>query len=151
MAFVVALTALWPALCASATMAPMSENTVGGRIALIEAAKAGSLEGARAALGAGSAVDQPDPLGRTALHYAARLGHTGIVDLLLEAGSPAGATDSDGYTPLIRAVEFGHVESARALLAAGANPDIPLPDGRTARSIAEASGNEALMDVFEGR
>lgn len=151
MALVVALAATWPGSCASAPMAPMSETTVGARIALVEAAKAGSLRDARAALDAGAAVDQPDPLGRTALHYAARLGHADIVELLLEAGSPAGASDSDGYTPLIRAVEFGHVAIARTLLAAGANPDIPLPDGRTARSIAEASGNEALKDIFEGR
>ena len=75
---------------------------------LMEAAKNGGLEQARAILDSdGGLVHARDESGATALHYAAIHGHRDMVKLLVERGADINSTDSRyGATPAGWTIEY---------------------------------------------
>lgn len=75
---------------------------------LIEAAKEGKVEEARAILDTHAEfIHQRDQLGATALHHAAFGGHRSVVQLLVARGADINAPDSQfGATPTGWAIEY---------------------------------------------
>ena len=93
-------------------------------VTLLDAARDGDADAARALLEAGARVNGATGDGMTALHKAAERGHAAVVQVLLEAGGDAAATTRIGsYTPLHLAGRRGNAASVEALLRAAADPN----------------------------
>jgi ankyrin repeat protein len=75
---------------------------------LHELAGEDNLEGVRALLAGGKAVDERDELGCTALHFAADRGNVDMVRALVGVGADVNAQDDEGQTPLHYAAVTGH-------------------------------------------
>lgn len=82
---------------------------------LIEAAKAGDIEGLEALIAGGEDVGQSDDYGWTALHWAAGKGYTGIIQKLLDAGADIAHTGRDNRTAYKIALAAAQVETAAFL------------------------------------
>lgn len=82
---------------------------------LLEAAKAGSLDGVNAALEAGADVNQTDEQGWTPLNWAAGKGSLEIVRLLVERGADVFKVGRDLRTPYMIALAAGHADVVRFL------------------------------------
>ncbi len=87
--------------------------------------------------------------GWSALHYAAFSGHTGIIKLLIGKGADKNRIAPNGYTPLMLAVRGRHREAVRELLLWDANLEIRGPAGETARSLAQASEDDGVIDLVQ--
>lgn len=98
---------------------------------------------------AGATVIAADRSGRTALMFVGL--DTSVIAPLLAAGLPIDQGDIIGRTALHLAVFNPHVEVIRALIAAGADPDAAAQNGSTARSVAQARGDQAVLKALEGR
>ena len=80
---------------------------------LIDAAKEGNLEKARAALAARADVNYASEYGTTSLIWASINGHREITGLLLDARAEVDCASQYGDTSLIWACEKGHIEVVR--------------------------------------
>ena len=118
---------------------------------LHRAAKAGNLNGLKAALGAGEEVDARDETGRTALMHAVDRGYVLLVEPLLAAGANPDVPAPDGTTALFMAAAHGHTEIVARLVKAGADIFIRGPKGRTAVDVARAGygGPDAAREKGE--
>ena len=118
--------------------------------ALHRAAKAGDIDGLKAALAAGADVNARDGKGRTALMHAANKGYPLMVPLLLAAeGADADIRAADGATALFMAVVHGHGEVAEQLLKTGADIFIKGPKSKTPMDIAKLREDAAIMTLLE--
>ena len=86
---------------------------------LIDAARDGDMDAARALVAVGTDVNEKR-YGYTALMRTAGNGHTDTVKALIAAGADVNAQDKDGNTALSLALENGHAETANMLSNAGA-------------------------------
>lgn len=100
-------------------------GTASGQISmnerLLEAAKAGNVDGIQAALEAGAAVDARDGNDRTALLLATIADSPQAARLLIEAGADVNAKDAREDSPFLYAGAQGRTEILKLLLAAGAD------------------------------
>lgn len=114
---------------------------------LILAAYAGQMETAEALIAAGADACKPDAnQGNTAQMGVAFKGEDAIAARLLKAGCDINARNKAGQTALMMAALFNRSNQIEMLLAAGADPAIADASGRTAASVAQAQGNEAVAD-----
>ncbi|MFA5106684.1 MAG: ankyrin repeat domain-containing protein [Candidatus Micrarchaeia archaeon] len=108
---------------------------------LIDAARAGDLEGVKAALKAGADVNAKNKTGYTALIWASSCwGHTAIVEALIVAGADVNAKNENGYTALILAAYWGHTATVKLLIKAGADVNAKNECGETALMKAKRRG-----------
>lgn len=105
------------------------------------------LSGAALLLDLGSPVDVRSVEGATPLMNAVQAGSTGRVLFLLDRGADVNARDHRGFTALHRAAEMGQLGLVGLLLSRGASPN-PEAQGQTPRSLAEASGEDAIVTVL---
>ena len=141
-----ALGAAGAALAAVLAVAPASAQE-----GLLDAARRGDADAARALLEGGADPNAARGDGLTALHVAAREGEDEIVDLLIGAGAETGAgTRIGAHTPLHLAAGAGHAGVVRALLGAGADPGAATTtSGVTPLHLAaEARDGEAVVRLL---
>ena len=115
-----------------------------GPDALHRAAKAGNLDGLKAALAAGADVNARDGRGWTALMHAVNKGYILLVEPLLAAKADLDVRGPDGATALFMAVAHGQTEIITLLVEAGADVSIKGPKGKTAMDVAQMSGDSAI-------
>src|SRR5690606_29036159 len=114
---------------------------------LILAAYAGQLETAEALIAAGADACKPDTKqGNTAQMGVAFKGEDAMAARLLKADCDVNARNKAGQTALMMAALFNRSNQIEMLLAAGADAAIADASGRTAASVAQAQGNEAVAD-----
>jgi hypothetical protein len=89
-----------------------------------------------------------DGMLRRELRQAAELGDIAAMEDVIDKGAQLDGMDilDGGTTPLIGAVRAGQVASVKFLLKAGADPNVALPDHRTA--LKEAESREDLKAVL---
>ena len=116
---------------------------------LIEAAKRGSLDAVKKAIGKGAEVDAVIK-GWTPLMWASQEGYISIVDFLLEAGADVNFADPGGFTPLKQAVGESHVDLAELLLLRGADVSFrcTTDGGGTVLHTAGAYGRTACVSLL---
>ena len=112
--------------------APQPTKTALPPDALHRAAKAGDIDGLKAALAAGAEVNARDGQGWTALMHAANKGYTLLLPPLLEAKADPDIQAADGATALFMAAALGHSEIIALLMKAGADTSVRGPKGKTA-------------------
>ncbi|KKN83143.1 hypothetical protein LCGC14_0302570, partial [marine sediment metagenome] len=113
------ITYLWLGFTASAGAGVSDRNA-----ALIQAAKAGNVQGVRASLTGGADTNARDQNGIPVLMWAANNGHAEVVKFLLAKDAEVDVKDTDGVTPLWMASQEGHTEVVKLLLAKGAEVDV---------------------------
>jgi ankyrin repeat protein len=84
------------------------------------AAAAGDIDGVRASLAAGAALDARGEFGDSALNIACERGHADVVAFLLGEGADIENLGGADKTPLMNAAFAGNAGLARMLAAAGA-------------------------------
>jgi ankyrin repeat protein len=117
-------------------------------VPLIDAAKAGNVEGVRALLKQRVDVNAALPDGTTALHWAAHTNSTELARLLLAAGANANAANRYGVTPLTLAASSGNAALAEALLKAGADTKVTVGEGETILMTAARAGNVGTIKAL---
>ncbi len=110
---------------------------------LHRAARAGDIDGLKAALKAGVDVNARDRQGWTALMRAANKGYVLLVEPLLTAGADPNLRAADGATALFMAAVHGHSEVVEVLMKAGAEVSIKGPKGKTPVDAARARYGDA--------
>ena len=115
--------------------------------ALIDAAWAGDLDGARKLIEAGADVNFQDGTQQSAYLIAASEGHEELLELTLAAGADLDALDSFDGTGLIRAAERGHAAIVGRLLRAGIAVDHVNRPGYTALHEAILFGDDSQRYV----
>ncbi len=82
------------------------------------------------------------------LKLASMSGAATAVQIHIKRGDNINATDERGRSPLLLAASKGHVEVCRILLDAGGDPNASDMDGNSAFSIAMASRDPSLAELF---
>ncbi len=82
------------------------------------------------------------------LKMASMSGVATAVQIHINRGDNINATDERGRSPLLLAASKGHVEVCRILLDAGGDPNASDMDGNSAFSIAMASSDPSLVELF---
>jgi len=119
------------------------------KVNLMNAAKYGDLEGAKAALDAGADPNVGEMLGNTALMYACDYyGNVDIVKLLLDHGADPNIGNNYGTTPLMIASKYS-IDAVKLLLDAGADPNAVNDRGETALTYAVQSGHEDIANLLK--
>ena len=116
--------------------------------ALHRAAKLGNLDGLKAALAAGAAVNARDDRGWTPLMHAANRGYTLLIEPLLAAKANLDVRGKAGATALFIAVANRRTEIITLLVKAGADVSIKGPKGKTAVDVAQMSGDAAVIKAL---
>jgi len=120
-----------------------------GYTPLILAAYDGHIDTVDALIRAGADACKPDrSQGNTAQMGVAFKGEDAIADRLLKAGCDVNARNKAGQTALMMAALFGRTHQLRSLLASGADPALADAEGRTARAVATAQGNQAVLAIL---
>ena len=113
---------------------------------LLDAARTGRTEDAKAAIDAGADVNQ---IGLTPLHWAAKFGHTDIAKLLIEHGADVNAREGFGQTPLhLMAAYSGNRNIAQLLIEKGADVNAKNKLGQTPLQIAEEAFREDISNIL---
>lgn len=125
-------------------------NRAGRRsAALHDAAQAGNLKAAAAALQNDAGAADTDDNGDTALHIAARRADRAMMALLLSYGPGCiDAPDRGGHTALTAAAARGDTDTLRFLLDHGAGLDAPAASGDTPLMQALAMRQYAALDLL---
>ena len=117
----------------------------GGDTPLVDAARAGDVEGVRAALARGIDVQQAQGDGSTALHWAVHRDDLPMVEALLRAGARANAVTDLGATPLYLACTNHSAAAVARLLEANADANLALPSGETPLMNCARTGDAAAV------
>lgn len=96
-----------PKLMAGTPAAPISK---GGLTALVFAARQGSIESAKALIGAGADINQGDADGNNPLLIAILNNHDELAQILIDKGADVNAVNKDGRSPLYTAVDAHDVD-----------------------------------------
>jgi len=117
-----------------------------GFTALHFAAFFGSLDAARALLGAGADANarSRNEMSVMPIHSAVAGRHGEIVAALVEAGADVNVSQRHGWTPLHGAAQHGDVATVDVLLDGGADPAACNDDGTTAADLADRAGQSML-------
>jgi ankyrin repeat protein len=119
---------------------------------LLEAARRGHEETARALIDAGADVDAPDPYGVTPLMFSFISGSVRTARQLIEKGAEVNARDVDGRTALIEALTTENdipPELIAALIKKGADVNVRIADGLTPLMIAVSDSPTLLRLLIE--
>ena len=117
--------------------------------ALHRAAKAGDIDGLKAALAAGVDVNARDDRGRTALMHAVNKGFPLLVEPLLDAKADPDLRATDGATALFMAAVHGHKDMVDQLLQAGADISIKGPTSKTPTEIAKLRNDTDVVELLK--
>ncbi|XP_069014840.1 ankyrin repeat and EF-hand domain containing 1a [Embiotoca jacksoni] len=123
---------------------PNATNQKTGVTALMEAAKAGSVQLVRAILRSGGNPNALDQKHFTAVHYAAMGGFVEVVQVLSACSADMGVINHDNCNPLHYAAAAGNANCCKFLAQRGCNPKLKNLRGLRPRQIAKESGNKAV-------
>ncbi|MFN0133686.1 MAG: ankyrin repeat domain-containing protein [Phycisphaerales bacterium] len=124
--------------------AAVDARDAAGRTALMLAVAGGHEAAVAALLAGGVSVNVADDKGVTAVALAADgSASISLLDRLIQAKGDPAAADKAGQTPLMRAAARGNADKVIALLNAGALASTKAADGKTARDLALARGDDA--------
>ncbi len=122
--------------------------TDGGMVGLHLACAQGDLTAATIFLDNGAKVNSTDNVDRTPLHFAAANGESvDLINELISRGAEVNCTSLGGDTPLIKAIMFDNVDAVKALIDQGADTSIQNSNERDAKSFADASRNDEIIDL----
>ncbi|XP_030643832.1 ankyrin repeat and EF-hand domain-containing protein 1 [Chanos chanos] len=124
---------------------PDSADETSGRTALMEAARAGSVQLVRAILQRGANPNTLDKKRFHAAHFAAKGGFFEVIQVLSAYSADLGVMATDGNTPLHFAAAGGFAECCRFLAQRGCNPKLKNVEGLVPRQIAKDKGQKAAM------
>jgi ankyrin repeat protein len=119
---------------------------------LLEAARRGHEEIARAMIDTGANVDAPDPYGVTPLMFSLISGSVQTARQLIESGADVNARDVDGRTALIEALTTENdipAELIAMLIDQGANVNVRIANGLTPLMIAASDSPRLLRMLIE--
>uniref|UniRef100_UPI003AAB4BB1 ankyrin repeat and EF-hand domain containing 1a n=1 Tax=Centroberyx gerrardi TaxID=166262 RepID=UPI003AAB4BB1 len=122
---------------------PNATNQRTGVTALMEAAKAGSLQLVRAILKRGGNPNALDTKRLGAVHYAAMGGFFEVIQVLSAYSADMGVISSEDNTALHYAAVTGHANCCKFLAQRGCNPKLKNQEGLLPRQIAKDSGYKA--------
>lgn len=117
---------------------------------LMYAVKRAQSEIATLLLSKGANVNQVNHRGETALLLAVQSGQSSVVKLLIDRGADVNKRYEHQGTVLMYAVARESASIVRLLLSAGANADAADDENITAAILAEATGNQTLINLFPG-
>lgn len=135
------------ALCAVTLVVPLS-GAATDQDRLLDAARTGDVEAARALLARGLSPRAVAADGMTPLHWAVREGHAPLASLLIERGADVNAVSRYGVTPLWLAVVNGDARLVDRLLRAGARPGTAGVSGATPLMMAARVGNREVLETL---
>ena len=115
---------------------------------LIEAARQGNAEAARAVIARGADAGAADADGTTPLHWAAYANQIEVARVLVGAGANPATANRYGIRPLSLACLGGNAALVELLLKAGADPNTTKPDGETALMTAARTGVADVINVL---
>ncbi|XP_028253918.1 ankyrin repeat and EF-hand domain-containing protein 1 isoform X2 [Parambassis ranga] len=124
---------------------PNATNQTTCVTALMEAAKAGSVELVRAILRKGGNPNALDEKRLTAAHYAAMGSHFEIIQLLSAYSADMAVISLDSCTTLHYAAATGNANCCKFLAQRGCNPKLKNQDGLLPRQIAKDAGHKAAV------
>lgn len=127
---------------------------------LFEAAQAGDVKAAQAALDGGADVNSQFADGITPLMLAATgnhpeianpapTDHPEVIELLIQHGADANAKTDSGFVALFWAARYGHAGVVRVLLANGADVNAKDKDGLTALKWASVNNQEKVVELLK--
>lgn len=119
-------------------------------IKLFNAAKGGYTHTCEQLIDMGADVNYRNQTSEYPLHAAASTGQLAIIKLLKRMGAKDNPRTVNGWIPLHHAVRFGHVQIASYLLATGAPLYLRTADGKSVFDIAEATGDQHMINVLQG-
>ncbi|XP_071334709.1 ankyrin repeat and EF-hand domain containing 1a isoform X2 [Trachinotus anak] len=122
---------------------PNATNQKTGVTALMEAAKAGSVQLVRAILKTGGNPNALDRKRLTAVHYAAMGGFFEVIQVLSAYSADMGVINLEDCTPLHYAAATGNANCCKFLAQRGCNPKLKNQDGLLPRQIAKDAGHKA--------
>ncbi|XP_056260631.1 ankyrin repeat and EF-hand domain-containing protein 1a isoform X1 [Seriola aureovittata] len=122
---------------------PNATNQKTGITALMEAAKAGSVQLVRAILKAGGHPNSLDWKRFTAVHYAAMGGFFEVIQVLSAYSADMGVINLEDCTPLHYAAATGNANCCKFLAQRGCNPKLKNQEGSLPRQIAKDAGHKA--------
>uniref|UniRef100_A0A667YUV7 Ankyrin repeat and EF-hand domain containing 1a n=1 Tax=Myripristis murdjan TaxID=586833 RepID=A0A667YUV7_9TELE len=122
---------------------PNATNQKTGATALMEAAKAGSLQLVRAILKRGGNPNALDRKRLGAVHYAAMGGFFEVIQVLSAYSADMGVISSEDNTALHYAAVTGHANCCKFLAQRGCNPKLKNQEGLLPRQIAKDAGHKA--------
>lgn len=115
---------------------------------LMYAVKRDQIRIATMLLAKGANVNQVNHRGETALLLAVESSHSTAVKLLIDHGADVNRRYEHQGTVLMHAVARESAPIAKMLLSAGANADAADDENITAAILAEATGNQTLINLF---
>ena len=128
---------------------PLTETDPSGRGLLSSAVIAEFPEAVAFLLEQKAGLDGADSKGWTALHFAAYCNSVPIAQQLLAVFPDIDVKDTNGNTALWRAVYEEHLEVVTFLVSAGAKPGLKNNNGDSPVMVAEESGEEGLIGLFQ--
>ncbi|KAM9840784.1 ankyrin repeat and EF-hand domain-containing protein 1 [Aulostomus maculatus] len=124
---------------------PNAANQRTGVTALMEVAKAGSLQLVRNILRKGGDPNALDHQRSTAVHYAAMGGFLELIQVLSAFSANMGVMNCEGYTPLHYAAAAGNAKCCKFLSQRGCDAKLINRCGLLPRQIAKDSGHKAAV------
>ncbi|XP_028996075.1 ankyrin repeat and EF-hand domain-containing protein 1a isoform X2 [Betta splendens] len=121
---------------------PNATNQETGITALMEAAKAGSVQLVRAILKKGGNPNALDRKRFTAVHYAAIKGFFEVIQVLSAYSADMGVINLEDCTPLHYAAATGNANCCKFLAQRGCNPKLKNQEGLLPRQIARDAGHK---------
>ncbi|XP_029352980.1 ankyrin repeat and EF-hand domain-containing protein 1 [Echeneis naucrates] len=122
---------------------PNATNQKTGVTALMEAAKAGSVQLVRAILRSGGDPNVLDQKRLSAVHYAAMGGFFEVIQVLSAHSADMGVINLEDCTPLHYAAATGNANCCKFLAQRGCNPKLKNQEGLLPRQIAKEAGYKA--------
>ncbi|XP_068564351.1 ankyrin repeat and EF-hand domain containing 1a [Cebidichthys violaceus] len=124
---------------------PNATNQKTGVTALMEAAKAGSLQLVKAILKRGGNPNALDRKRLTAVHYAAMGGFFELIQVLSAYSADMGVINLEECTALHYAAATGNANCCKFLAQRGCNPKLKNQEGLLPRQIAKEAGHKAAV------
>ena len=126
----------------------MTATAAGTDVRLIEAVKAGNVQGVRTLIAERVDVNARDTDGTTALHWAVRDDAVDVAMSLIRAGAIPQVANRQGVTPLVLAATNGSAVAIEMLMKAGGDPNDAMPEGQTALMAAARTGKVDAVEAL---